>query len=115
MSFSLENLIQAVIDGNAVQAREEVKKALAAGVEPAQIISDGFVAAMDVVGERFERNEIYVTDLIITARAIHAGLKELKPFMLAGQVQPVGRAIIGTVQGDIHDIGKNLLGITSVA
>ncbi|CEP69163.1 Signal transduction histidine kinase, core [Moorella glycerini] len=111
MPFFLENLIQAVINGNAVQVREEVKKALAAGVDPARIITDGFVAAMDVVGERFERNEIYVTDLIITARAMHTGLKEIKPFMLAGQVQPVGRAIIGTVQGDIHDIGKNLLGI----
>lgn len=111
MSFSLENLIQAVINGNAVQVREEVKKALAAGVDPARIISDGFVAAMDVVGERFERNEIYVTDLIITARAMHTGMKELKPFMVAGQVRPVGRAVIGTVHGDIHDIGKNLLGI----
>ncbi|WP_258358564.1 histidine kinase [Moorella sulfitireducens] len=111
MSFSLENLVQAVINGNAAQVREEVKKALAAGVDPARIISDGFVAAMDVVGERFERNEIYVTELIITARAMHTGMKELKPFMVTGQVQPVGRAIIGTVQGDIHDIGKNLLGI----
>ncbi|AOQ25080.1 Glutamate mutase sigma subunit [Moorella thermoacetica] len=110
-SFSLENLIQAVIDGNAVKVREEVKRALAAGIEPARIITDGFVAAMDVVGERFERNEIYVTDLIITARAMHTGLKELKPLMLAGKVQPVGRAIVGTVQGDIHDIGKNLLAI----
>ncbi|MGI6285766.1 histidine kinase [Neomoorella humiferrea] len=111
MPFSLENLIQAIINGNAVQVREEVKKALAAGVDPTRIISDGFVAAMDVVGERFERNEIYVTDLIITARAMHTGLKELKPFMVTGQVRPVGRAVIGTVQGDIHDIGKNLLGI----
>lgn len=110
-SFTLENLIQAVIDGNAVLVREEVKKALAAGIEPARIITDGFVAAMEVVGERFERNEIYVTDLIITARAMHTGLKELKPMMLAGKVQPLGRAIVGTVQGDIHDIGKNLLAI----
>lgn len=111
VSFSLENLIQAIIEGNAVTVREEVKKALAAGLEPARIITGGFVAAMDVVGERFERNEIYVTDLIITARAMHAGLKELKPLMLAGKVQPAGRAVIGTVQGDIHDIGKNLLAI----
>ncbi|MDN5344071.1 MAG: hypothetical protein PWQ18_182 [Clostridia bacterium] len=111
MAVSLEGLVQAVINGNAVQVREEVKKALAAGVDPGRIIADGFVAAMDVVGERFERNEIYVTDLIITARAMHTGLKELKPFMLTGQVQPVGRVVIGTVQGDIHDIGKNLLGI----
>jgi len=111
MPFSLQNLVQAVISGNAILVRDEIKKALAAGIEPARIISEGFVAAMDVVGERFERNEIYVTDLIITARAMHSGLKELKPFMLTGQVQPVGRAIIGTVQGDIHDIGKNLLGV----
>ncbi|MGI9860524.1 histidine kinase [Moorella naiadis] len=110
-SFSLEKLIQAVINGNAARVREEIKKALDAGIEPARIITDGFVTAMDVVGERFERNEIYVTDLIITARAMHTGLKELKPLMLAGGVPPVGRAIVGTVQGDIHDIGKNLLSI----
>lgn len=111
MGFSLQNLIQAVIVGNALQVREEVKMALAAGIEPSRIITEGFVAAMDIVGERFERNEIYVTDLIITARAMHTGLKELKPLMLTDNVQPVGRVIIGTVHGDIHDIGKNLLGI----
>ncbi|NLW07058.1 MAG: hypothetical protein GX039_03620, partial [Clostridia bacterium] len=111
MSFSLGKLIQAVVAGNAIEVREEVKRALAAGVDAARIITDGFVAAMDIVGEKFERNEIYVTDLIITARAMHNGLKELKPLILAEKVQTAGRAVIGTVQGDIHDIGKNLLAV----
>ncbi|OAT86676.1 histidine kinase [Desulfotomaculum copahuensis] len=108
---SLEEIIASSITGNAVKVREEVRRALQSGAEPALIISDGIVRAMDVVSEKFERSEIYVADLITTARAIHAGMQELKPFMLSSQVQATGRAVIGTVHGDIHDIGKNLLGI----
>ncbi|HBT47741.1 MAG TPA: hypothetical protein DEA73_07700 [Peptococcaceae bacterium] len=111
MEASIREIVDAVIAGNAYRVREGVRRALQKGVEPSRIITDGFVKAMDVVSEKFEHNEIYVTDLIITARAMHAGMKELKPYMVSGQVEVVGRAVIGTVQGDIHDIGKNLLGI----
>lgn len=111
MGAPFEEIIEAIIAGNAHKVKEEVHRALQKGADPTHIITDGFVRAMDIVSEKFEHNEIYVTDLIITARAMHTGMKELKPYMISGQVQTVGRAVIGTVQGDIHDIGKNLLGI----
>ncbi|MGI9952284.1 histidine kinase [Moorellaceae bacterium AZ2] len=111
MEAPLQKIIEAVIAGNAYKVREGVLRALQKGVDPTRIITEGFVKAMDIVSEKFEHNEIYVTDLIITARAMHTGMKELKPYMVSGQIQTVGRAVIGTVQGDIHDIGKNLLGI----
>lgn len=107
----LEEIVEAVISGNAYKVKKEVQRALKAGIEPVRIITEGFVKAMDIVSEKFEHNEIYVTDLIITARALNAGMKELRPYMVTGQVHPIGRAVIGTVQGDIHDIGKNLVGI----
>ncbi|MBE3580807.1 MAG: B12-binding domain-containing protein [Thermoanaerobacteraceae bacterium] len=109
MEAPLQEIVEAVVTGNAYQVREGVRRALQRGVDPTRIITEGFVKAMEVVSEKFEHNEIYVTDLIITARAMHTGMKELKLYMVSGQVQVVGRAVIGTVQGDIHDIGKNLL------
>ncbi|HUW65312.1 MAG TPA: cobalamin-dependent protein [Spirochaetia bacterium] len=110
-SDALREIIESISAGNAGKVRGKVRSALQKGAEPARIITDGIVKAMDVVSKKFERSEIYVADLITTARAIHAGMEELKPYMVSGQVQTVGRAVIGTVYGDIHDIGKNLLGI----
>ncbi|MGB9662286.1 MAG: histidine kinase [Moorellaceae bacterium] len=111
MTGPFGEIIEAVLAGNAHKVKEEVHQALQKGVDPTQIITEGFVKAMEIVSEKFEHNEIYVTDLIITARAMHTGMQELRPYMVSGQVQTVGRAVIGTVYGDIHDIGKNLLGI----
>lgn len=111
LPIQFDAIIQSIIAGNASAVREHVKEAVAAGIDPVDIVTGGLVAAMDLIGTRFERNEIYVTDLLVTARAMHAGLKELRPYMAASNTPPAGRAVIGTVTGDLHDIGKNLLGL----
>lgn len=111
MPHKFEKIIEAILGGNAALARECVREAISEGADPVEIISRGLVAAMDLVGSRFERNEIYVTELLVTARAMHAGLEEIRPYMAGGDLPPAGRAILGTVAGDLHDIGKNLLGL----
>ncbi|ATW25891.1 cobalamin-dependent protein [Candidatus Formimonas warabiya] len=109
MSGQFDKIVEAILSGNTAAVRDQVKKALAMGEDPVKIISSGLVAAMDIVGNKFERNEIYVTELIVTARAMHAGLNEIRPHMAAHNAAIAGRAVIGTVAGDLHDIGKNLL------
>lgn len=109
MTARFGKIIDAVLSGSAAAVREQVKKALSMGEEPEKIISEGLVAAMDIVGMKFEHNEIYVTELIVTSRAMHAGLKEIGPHMVTGNTAVIGRVVLGTVAGDLHDIGKNLL------
>lgn len=109
MADQFGKIIDAVLSGNSAAVKEHVKKALAMGKEPEKIISDGLVAAMDIVGTKFEHNEIYVTELIVTSRAMHAGLKEIGPHMTLNNTAMSGRVVLGTVAGDLHDIGKNLL------
>lgn len=101
-------IIDAILSGSAAAVRDQVKRNLAAGVDPVKIIS-GLMEAMDIVGTKFEHNEIFVTELIVTSRAMHAGLNELKPYMAPGSSAMSGRVVLGTVAGDLHDIGKNLL------
>lgn len=109
MTGRFGKIIDAVLSGNAAAVKDQVKKALAMGEEPERIISDGLVSAMDIVGTKFEHNEIYVTELIVTSRAMHAGLREIGPHMAPGNTAVSGRVVLGTVAGDLHDIGKNLL------
>ncbi|MEL7564812.1 MAG: corrinoid protein [Dehalobacterium sp.] len=109
MTGKFGKIIDAVLSGNASAVKDQVKKALAMGEEPEKIISDGLVSAMDIVGMKFEHNEIYVTELIVTSRAMHAGLREIGPHMGPGNMTVSGRVVLGTVAGDLHDIGKNLL------
>ncbi len=109
MPAKFDKIIDAVLSGNASAVKEQVKKALAMGEDPEKIISDGLVKAMDIVGMKFEHNEIYVTELIVTSRAMHAGLNEIRPYMATDNTAFAGRAVLGTVAGDLHDIGKNLL------
>jgi len=78
-------------------------------VKPAEILTKGLIAGMSVVGERFKKNEIYVPEVLIAARAMHAGMDVLKPLLTESGVQPKGVFAIGTVKGDLHDIGKNLV------
>jgi len=109
MTTPFDKIIDAVLSGNGAAVREQVKKALARGEDPEKIISDGLVAAMEIVGIKFEHNEIYVTELIVTSRAMHAGLNEIRPHIAVENTSVIGRAVLGTVAGDLHDIGKNLL------
>ncbi len=99
----------AILSGDAKAAREVTEKALAAGADPLKLVHDSMVPAMDEVGRRFECNEYFVPELLISARAMKAALELIRPLLAARGDQPAGRVVIGTVKGDLHDIGKNLV------
>jgi corrinoid protein of di/trimethylamine methyltransferase len=89
--------------------KELVQQALDAGVKPAEILDQGLLSGMSIVGERFKNNEVYVPEVLVAARAMNAGAQILKPHLIEAGVQATGRVCIGTVCGDLHDIGKNLV------
>ena len=95
--------------GKAKIVRELVQKALDEGVSPAEILSDGLLAGMSVIGEKFKNNEVYVPEVLVAARAMNMGSQILKPHLVASGVTASGKVCIGTVQGDLHDIGKNIV------
>jgi corrinoid protein of di/trimethylamine methyltransferase len=105
----LKQLYDAIVDGNASKAKAVAASALAAGVDPQEVLNRYMIPAMDEVGRRFETNEYFVPELLIAARAMKGALELLKPRLSAAGAQPVGRVAIGTVKGDLHDIGKNLV------
>ena len=107
----LSELKQAVIDGEAEKTEELVHKALGEGLPPEQVLKEGLIVAMAEVGRLFEEGEFFVPEMLIAARAMKGGLAILRPQLAAANVQAVGRVGIGTVQGDLHDIGKNLVGM----
>jgi 5-methyltetrahydrofolate--homocysteine methyltransferase len=109
MKAELEPIFQAILEGEEEQAAESVSLALSAGLAPGTILTDGMVAAMAEVGRLFEEGEYYVPEMLIAARAMQAGLAVLKPHLQAAGVESAGKVVIGTVQGDLHDIGKNLV------
>ena len=98
-----------VIEGNAPATLELVKQALTNGIPAEQILNEGLIAAMAHVGKLFEEGEYYVPEMLIAARAMKGGLELLRPALAAAKVQAIGKIVIGTVQGDLHDIGKNLV------
>ncbi|MDO4572265.1 MAG: cobalamin-dependent protein [Clostridia bacterium] len=95
--------------GNAHGVRELVCLALSAGIPARQILSEGLTVGMNVVGERFRADEVFVPGVMLTARAMNVGIMELKPYLVNGSLPSYGNACIGTVQGDLHDIGKNIV------
>lgn len=107
--FDYEALTTALINGNAPKVRELTEQALAAGEKPQDILNKGLVAGMAVVGEKFKNNEFYVPEVLIAARAMKNGMEVLRPRLVESGVEPVARVAIGTVRGDLHDIGKNLV------
>ncbi len=104
-------LRQSVIDGEAGTTLELVQKALAENLPPEHILKEGLIAAMAEVGRLFEAGEFYVPEMLIAARAMQSGLKVLKPQLADAHIESAGKVVIGTVQGDLHDIGKNLVGM----
>ncbi len=102
-------LKQAVIDGNAPQAKALTQQALDEGKGPQEILDSALIQAMDVVGQKFANREFYIPEMLVAARAMQAGLALLKPLLVAADSKPKGKAVIGTVKGDLHDIGKNLV------
>jgi corrinoid protein of di/trimethylamine methyltransferase len=102
-------LYDAILTGNAKKAEEVTKAALAADVNPSDLLGKFMIPAMDEVGKRFECNEYFVPELLIAARAMKTALQLLTPKLAAAGAKAMGRVVIGTVQGDLHDIGKNLV------
>jgi 5-methyltetrahydrofolate--homocysteine methyltransferase len=106
----LNELHDAILTGNAKKAEAVTKAALEAGVDPSELLGKYMIPAMDEVGRRFECNEYFVPELLIAARAMKTALQLLTPTLAASGAKAVGHVVIGTVQGDLHDIGKNLVG-----
>jgi len=107
--MELKELADAIIAGNRDRARALTEQAIAAKVAPQKLINQGLIAGMSVVGEKFKNNEFYVPEVLIAARAMHASLDLLRPLIAEAGIEPVGTVAIGTVKGDLHDIGKNLV------
>jgi 5-methyltetrahydrofolate--homocysteine methyltransferase len=105
----VETIYQSVLEGNLKGAIEGVNQALQAGVSAAEILNKGLIAAMGEVGQLFEAGEYFVPEMLIAARAMQSGIAILKPKLLEADIKPLGKVIIGTVKGDLHDIGKNLV------
>jgi 5-methyltetrahydrofolate--homocysteine methyltransferase len=105
----LKPIYDAVLDGNAPAAQSGVKAALEAHVPAETILKEGLITAMAEVGRLFEENEYFVPEMLVSARAMQSGLTLLKPLLAESGAEPAGRVVIGTVKGDLHDIGKNLV------
>lgn len=105
----LTDLHLAVIDGQRDQVVDLVKRLLEQHADPEIILRNSMIPAMDIVGKRFEEELFFVPEMLIAARAMQAGLDILQPSLAASNIEPIGNVVIGTVQGDIHDIGKNLV------
>ena len=105
----MENLTASVIDGDESKVRTIVEEAIRNRMSVKEILNDGLIGAMDIVGVKFREGDVFVPDVLMAARAMKAGMEILKPLFEKSGVQPIGRAVIGTVKGDLHDIGKNLV------
>ncbi|MCK6581525.1 MAG: corrinoid protein [Anaerolineales bacterium] len=111
MEQVLQNLFEAVLEGNFEGVKANVQSALDAELDPNTILNDGMIAAMREVGVRFEAGEYYVPEMLIAARAMQSGMAILKPHLQQAEKKSSGRVVMGTVKGDLHDIGKNLVGL----
>ena len=105
----LKELYEAVVRGDAKSSQAITQEALTSGTDPIVLVNEYMIPAMDEVGRRFERSEYFVPELLISARAMKAALDLIRPLLTARGDEPVGRVAIGTVKGDLHDIGKNLV------
>jgi 5-methyltetrahydrofolate--homocysteine methyltransferase len=109
--MTVEVIYQAVMEGDAATTASQVQAALDAGTPPGEILNNGCIAAMGEVGRLFEEGEMFVPEMLIAARAMQAGMNILKPHLAEDEIVSAGRVVIGTVAGDLHDIGKNLVGM----
>ena len=107
----LQQIIESLQKGEDQKVAELTQQAIDAGLGAAQILNDGLLAGMDVIGEKFGANEIFLPEVLLSARAMNAGMDLIKPLLIADDVPSLGKVVIGTVRGDLHDIGKNLVGI----
>jgi len=105
----LESIYNSIINGDASATTVGVQKALKAEHSPSTILNDALISAMEEVGLRFKAQEFYVPEMLIAARAMKSGLSVLKPHLIEAGIEPVGKVVLGSVKGDLHDIGKNLV------
>jgi 5-methyltetrahydrofolate--homocysteine methyltransferase len=111
MNATLEQLFEGVVNGESELVEQKVNEALSAGIDPAVILNEGMIAAMAEVGKQFEDGECYVPEMLVAARAMQTGMALLKPHLQKDKVESKARVALGSVKGDLHDIGKNLVGI----
>lgn len=111
MDDLLLQLEQSVIDGKQKVALALTEQLLSAGVSPAEILSDGLISGMEEVGERFKCGDYFVPEMVIAARAMKSAMQLIRPKLVDTGVKPLGTIVLGTVRGDLHDIGKNLTGM----
>ena len=111
MQKTIETIYEGVLDGSVKTVTEGVQQALQAGAPAETVLNEGLIAAMSEVGQRFESGEYFVPEMLIAARAMQAGLGLLKPHLQEANIKSAGTVVIGTVKGDLHDIGKNLVGM----
>ena len=107
--IDLNSMSEALQRGDAEKVEELVKKALEENLTPKKILEDGLIKGMDIIGAKFKKNEVYVPEVLIAARAMHAGMDILRPKLTEAGVKDIGKVVMGTVKGDLHDIGKNLV------
>ena len=105
----LTEISQYLQQGKAKDVKALVQKALDEHISPQDILNEGMIAGMQIIGAKFKKNEVFVPEVLIAARAMNAGLEVLRPVLIDSGVKPIGKAIICTVAGDLHDIGKNLV------
>ena len=104
-----DDISSAVQRGKKKEVKPLVQQALDEGIDPNDILNQGLVPAMSIIGDKFSAGEVFVPEMLVAARAMAAGTELLQPFLTAAGAEPVGKAVIGTVKGDMHDIGKNLV------
>jgi 5-methyltetrahydrofolate--homocysteine methyltransferase len=109
MADILQQIASNLYDGEDQEVAALVQQALDAGMEPSEILQGGLIAGMDEVGRDFKAGDLFVPEVLIAARAMHAGMDVLRPLLAEGDVMSAGKYVIGTVKGDLHDIGKNLV------
>ncbi len=110
MAADLSDITAALQAGRTAPTRAAVEAALQAGLSPLEVLNGGLIPGMEEVGRRFAAAEIFLPEVLVAARAMHAGMAVLRPLLAAAGVPPQGRIVLGTVKGDLHDIGKNLVG-----
>ena len=111
MSNILEELTQKVIEGKFEMVQELTRQAIANGLEPEEIINQGLIKGMNVVGVRFKAGDMFVPEVLMCARSMSGGMELVKPLLMGKELPSAGKVLIGTVKGDLHDIGKNLVGM----
>lgn len=106
-----EKMSESVIKGEAEKVKEMVQESIDEGLAPQEIINQGLINGMNVVGKRFKAGDMFVPEVLLSAKAMKGGMELVKPLLVEGEMPDAGKVLLGTVEGDLHDIGKNLVGM----